>query len=429
MSSGQTEVETQSKTEAQARFEIDLETDIEAENYPFSPESPRYTPVADVVEPIIYKVEYFGQESGSVLIDSKKAEVDYSKEPPVLEYVEVRTSSLATVSDTVKDVAKTENARGHAYINILSPCVAEALRCVVDYFPSVDFSETIIKLYEPYSVFVFFEKELTEYRQRLEKASEDEQFSCANRWASRHLDIAQSFVRERLQESIAAERARHARGFATFDMLWLLYKPGSDIYYDRKEVGEHDPFIFSELDFDLTNGSTNTYSLKVWNMDADSIRVGATQWEFTISRFAGEKHIPSLIAFPREYLRFAEGVTESGLAAIEEHFLDRGKKWFKLRRKVLPHHFDGYTTTFPRRTVSRILVDGEPSQLSYDSSTPALRWSTPISTPEHRRLENEEYFSTQLLIPRARSRFAPATGVRKAYIAMLSSQNSPGTHT
>jgi len=312
---------------------------------------------AETPGPIRYRFEYISTLSRQTAsFEGKDDQPDILEEPPVLEYVEVRKTDEFTDSAPLGRDAKAvlhSKIKGHAYIRILSPAVCEALRCVVDYFPKVDLSGTVIKIYEPFEIFVFFERELTEYRNRLEScAAEAVPTSCANRFAYKHMGIAQDFVKERVQEAVNAERERHARGYVTFDMLWLLFKPGCDVYFDLEGVGEHNPHVVMGLDFELTNGTTNSYEVRCWNMNADSVRVGPAVFGCIIERFSGEKEITSLDVYPCEYLRFKKGLDEGDLKAIKEYFTKRGRLWYGLRRKNRCYSFDGVSTTFPRRSVS-----------------------------------------------------------------------------
>ncbi|KAM0279384.1 hypothetical protein ACHAQH_004649 [Verticillium albo-atrum] len=305
---------------------------------------------------IKYSIEYVGQESGTFTVDGRGDEPDVLKEPLVLEYVEVRQSSQDTLSSKLEEILRTEKAKGHAYINIISPVVTEALRCVVEYFPEIDFTRNVIKIHEPYAVFVFYEKELTEYRRRLVEAATDEPMTCINRWADKHIGIAQDFVRQRTQASVQAERERHSRGNVTFDMLWLLYKPGQDIYADNIAVDEHDPFVFAKSDVSLKNGKADYIDLYFWNLNATSRMVVPVEYVRNINRFDGEKKILSLLAYPCDYLAFSEDVNENSLADIKRYFVARGKKWYGMRRNVGTHEFDGYTTHLPRRRYTSLAM-------------------------------------------------------------------------
>ncbi|RSM04913.1 hypothetical protein CEP52_006593 [Fusarium oligoseptatum] len=144
-------------------------------------------------------------------------------------------------------------------------------------------------------------------------------------------------------------------------MLWLLYKPGEDMYFDRWNINEHEPFVMTGVEFTFINETADFYKARLWNMDADFDRVGPSPWEFKVDRFAGEKKIVDLPAFPCEYLHFSEDIESESIPAIKEHLVNRGKKWYNLRREVRPYHFDGFTTTFPRKSFNDLaIVDTRP---------------------------------------------------------------------
>ncbi|KAK2767722.1 hypothetical protein FQN54_003880 [Arachnomyces sp. PD_36] len=305
---------------------------------------------------IKYRTEFVNFTSGQVVAsEDKKDENLTSGEPPVMEYVELRITQEAAVSSGMTSESTTkkeyhEYSRGHSYITILSPAVCEALRCVVDYYPSVNLSGNTIKVSEPFEIFVFFEQELTEYRNRLADAASGEELeNCANRYAYKHIGVVQEFVRNRIQKDVDAERERHSRGYATFDMLWLLYRPGSDVYYDLWDVGEHEPYVVRNVSYSLVNGSTNQYEITYWNIDGTKDWVGPCETSATVQRFAGEKEIVSLNSYPCEYLSFSKDVEDGDAEKIREHFTNRGKKWYKLRNGKKCYAFDGFTISFPRR--------------------------------------------------------------------------------
>lgn len=293
-------------------------------------------------------------------MSGKHEESSIHSEPQVLEYVEViYTADLAYLreinakgSDTGKAVNFQIHSRGRNYIKILSPAVSEALRCIVDYFPNADLSGSTIDIYEPYEIFIFYERQLNEYRERLDEAARNDMSPlCINRYASKHISIVQQFVRERTQAAVEAERERHARGYATFDMLWLLYKPGIDVYYDHPNVGEHEPYSIKSVTFDVKNGATSVYGISFWNMKADFNWVGPSVVNGAVERFAGEKKITTLQAFPCEYLRFMENLSASDTERIRDHFIERGKKWYETKRGKRWYWFEGHPTSFPRQKV------------------------------------------------------------------------------
>ncbi|KDN64254.1 putative ATPase [Colletotrichum sublineola] len=283
-----------------------------------------------------FRIEYVSDNSdGKKSFEGKieeQGKLAHEREPPVFEYVEVRvTDDMDSVkagnSETESSAPPHIKHRGNAYIRILSPAVCEALRCVVDYFPGIDLSKQVIDVPEPFTIFVFYEAQLTEYRERLQFRSEDVSTACLNRFAHKHIGIVQDFVRQKTSSSVEAERKRHARGYVTFDMLWLLYRPGSEVYYDPYDVGEHDPYIVEHVNFKLINGTTDVYFIDHWNLDANETDVGPSSCDcLTVKRFAGEKSIVSLKSYPCEYIKFSDGLPQEEMQSIRDHFMERGKK-------------------------------------------------------------------------------------------------------
>jgi hypothetical protein len=88
---------------------------------------------------------------------------------------------------------------------------------------------------------------------------------------------------------------------ATFDMLWLLLRPGVDMLIDRGGIGEHQPYIMGTFYCDSLNGTIRSYDIRVWNMRGSSRYIGPCYYDMVIEPFAGEVQITSLKAYPFEY--------------------------------------------------------------------------------------------------------------------------------
>ncbi|KAI0437534.1 hypothetical protein F4803DRAFT_570718 [Xylaria telfairii] len=359
----------------------------------------KYEGISETIEPveevgpIKYSTQYISISRivGSQVSSGRHEESSAETEPQVFEYVDViYTSDLAfdkeinaKGSDTSKPVNFEIHSRGHNHIRILSPAVCEALRCTVDYFPDIDLSGSTIDIPEPFEIFVFFEKQLNEYRERLERATESDKGPlCMNRYASKHISIVQQFVKERTQLAVDAERERHTRGYATFDMLWLLYKPGLDVYFDKPGIGEHEPYVIHGVSSKRLNGTTLEYTTSFWNMKCDFDWVGPSVVTQTVKRFAGEKKITTLQAFPCEYLRFMENLTPLDTETIRNHFIERGKKWYETKRGKRWYWFEGHPTTFPRQKyVGYAMVDTIQFRLTYPDEKEDLQNVAHASNP------------------------------------------------
>ncbi|KAG8169340.1 hypothetical protein KVR01_000085 [Diaporthe batatas] len=337
---------------------------------------------------IKYRIEYLSTVTPGAASGSDEDESSTNNEEPfIMEYVEVRYTTEPFDSGPAKERNPRQyhtHTKGHSYITILSSALIEALRCVVDYYPDVNLSGHTVRIYEPFCIFVFYEKELTELRKRLEACqSDDRLLACKNRHAYEHIGVVQNFVRDRVQKDVDAERERHSRGYATFDMLWLLYKPGTDHYTDLADIGEHEPWVLESCKFRINNGTTNRYEARWWKLSANPGLIGPFTGQRFINRFAGEKEIVSMVSFPCEYMSRSKEIEIGDSEKIRQHFVKRGKAWYDIQRSKKCYQFDGITTRYPRVSInSLIMIDSE--SLSSDLSKEAdLQPATLVETVAH----------------------------------------------
>jgi hypothetical protein len=245
-----------------------------------------------------------------------------------------------------------ESRRG-SYIEIMSPAVLEALRSVVDYAPGYDLGARKVKIEWPYSLLVHYDDALAKYQERF--ASPDCTGTvCPGKYAHKHISIVRNFVKAEIGTAVEDERKRHARGMATYDMLWLLFPPGIDVLYDRSVTGEYQPYVIGSMTTSVWNGTIRQYNIGLWNMGVDIYHVGPLTQNENIHPFAGEVKINSLMIYPFEYRTNNKVWGERGDA--RRYFEERGKVFFQLRKPGC-WDFRGYTTTFPRLPVSLFFVN------------------------------------------------------------------------
>ncbi|GME40379.1 hypothetical protein BDV95DRAFT_572261 [Neofusicoccum parvum] len=250
---------------------------------------------------------------------------------------------------------------GIPYVEILSPAIREALRAVVDYYPEYNFDSKNLKIYWPYPVLTHYDEALERYQKRFENR-ECTTPTCSSQHAHKHISILRDFVRQKTGDSVDEERKRHERGYVTFEMLWLLFQPGDDVLYDMNLLGEPQPYVMKQLDWNGEGGSISAYSLTLWNIDANSEHIGPCDTTYQFNPFAGEKEITSLTAYPFKY--FKRGKDGKTPAEVKKSLVERGKLFFELRKKGC-WDFNGYGTTFPRRPFAG-LVMVDPIQYAMD---------------------------------------------------------------
>ena len=98
-----------------------------------------------------------------------------------------------------------------------SPAIINAFQSVVEYSAGLNILEDSDTLSEPYRTCFRHEEELKAYRNLCHPDAIDPSEHNVN--AYEHLGILQDVLFQRLGKAVEAERQRHARGVATFDML------------------------------------------------------------------------------------------------------------------------------------------------------------------------------------------------------------------
>ena len=243
------------------------------------------------------------------------------------------------------------------YIEIYSPAVREALRSVCDYSPHLNFDMRSLKLYWPYPTLVYYDSALEEYAHKFGNPKCNKA-DCSGLYAQRHIGVVRSFIQRTMGKALEEERKRHERGYATFDMLWLLYKLGEDVMYDELEMDEYEPWVIREVQWQVVDGGIRSYLVTCFHLAANTVEIGPSTSTHTIQPFSGERKITSLRAFPFKCLeKGKDGKTPEEVKAA---LIERGKKFFQLRKKGV-WDFRGQSLTFPRRTVCRPSLD-QPSR-------------------------------------------------------------------
>ena len=103
---------------------------------------------------------------------------------------------------------------------IHSEPLIKALRSIVQYYPGQSLLGDNITLKEPYPILVHYRKELQEYMEGTDAET------------SHHISVLLQYLQDNLGDKILEEDARYVKPtpVATFEMLWMLFKPGCDVY-------------------------------------------------------------------------------------------------------------------------------------------------------------------------------------------------------
>ncbi|KAF2101245.1 P-loop containing nucleoside triphosphate hydrolase protein [Rhizodiscina lignyota] len=122
-----------------------------------------------------------------------------------------------------------------------------------------------------------------------------------------------------------------------FKDLWLLYKPGQDMYvkedggmnaYVLDTVGGPVPTASGEMD------STNNCFLDLWNIDFDGDTLGRSAKSARVGFFEGPREITSLSLYPRKFHKKPDDMAQT--------LIDRGKRFFELSKGPCLQEYSGH---------------------------------------------------------------------------------------
>ena len=308
--------------------------------------------------PVLYKVQYFNKEMDVVFSKENREPMEIQNTlstlgKSVIEVItDVRIVGSSAPGTLEKEEPRTAISVLGTKLKINSPAIITALQSVIEYYPGHSFSEDSNTVMEPYAALIHHEEELKAYRGQFDPnttKSEDE-LCHRNANAYEHLGILQSVLFERSGTAVEAERQRHARGVATFEMLWLLLKPGTNVYSDDQADGNYNAYVIKSVTGGVYGGPLSLLVISAWRMYFDGNKIGRGTYEFDQNVYDGEKDITSLTMFPCEFWK-DESREGEGTKPLELKLEERGKMFFRLAQRQCMD-YNGTTYSWPKKYVS-----------------------------------------------------------------------------
>ena len=241
-------------------------------------------------------------------------------------------------SDTIQDLDVEYGTS--TVMRIHSIHLINVLREVITYYPWLNLRTDTVRVSEPYEPLVHYMKELEDYK-TLHPEGHDERYTTTT---NEHIDVLLGFLDRTLGSRLRLERELHQRPtpVATFENLWMLFKPGQDIYLSVFNGKALDPMVV--VYFGGKGGAVHC-----WNLRYHAGFVKPVKSKTIIPWFDGEKEITSLSAYPRNF--------HSEDAALESRFIERGRKYWNLCEPSYQEH-TGQTLrqeiTYPDPTPDRV---------------------------------------------------------------------------
>ena len=275
---------------------------------------------------------------------------------------------------------------GSTEMVIRSKQLCRALRKLVDYYPSQQLMG-LITVSEPYHF-------LLQHREALRRTMENMGAECEDGIFEDHqpektradIKVLLAFLDAKYAKKIEDEEARHNKNppTATFEMLWMLLKPGTRVYADVG--GDLAAFVIRSADTEKKI-NPSWYKVELWYLDFNGEkhglfsskrvltivvgrRVGRCSVTMIVASFSGEREVSSLKIFP------VDMASDKGLRTKLE---TAGERYFNVLRKGSEQvNYDGHSLGIIKRYVSDIHKIRNMCHTHFACSTKGESFSIPL---------------------------------------------------
>ncbi|KAF4967303.1 hypothetical protein FSARC_5133 [Fusarium sarcochroum] len=240
-------------------------------------------------------------------------------------------------SDEDADVEASSPDIARPFMTIHSEHLINALRAVVAYYPYINLEGKSINLSAPYRLLYHHRQELAHYKDH-QPSIHDSEYAATT---AKHIDVLLKFLDDNLGEEIHREEERHQleTPMATFDLFWLLLKPGEIFYAKRNDIWT--PYVISEVNINKSaeNGPYDVYRIGCWMLESNGTKVNRYMYSFNLSPWLGEQAIGSLPVIPAAF--WPENLEAQGGMTMRERNIALGKLYWELLKRPTYMDYEG----------------------------------------------------------------------------------------
>lgn len=219
---------------------------------------------------------------------------------------------------------------------IHSKHLVNALKVVIKYYPNFSLTGEPLTITSPYRVLYHHRQELAAYRDN-QPATHSTEYAATT---AKHIDALLGFLETNLGADLRREEERRNRPVpkATYELFWLLLKPGEVIYAKRHDLWT--PFVISSIsNQDPAGNYFSCYSVNCWFLESNGATVGRHMELFTVRPWLGEQAISSLSVIPEAFWR--EDLASQNGKLMREHQADLGRMYWELLKRPTYMEHDG----------------------------------------------------------------------------------------
>jgi hypothetical protein len=230
-------------------------------------------------------------------------------------------------------------------IRIVSQKLLDLFRFAVQNYPGYSLAGNAIALGFPFRMLAHYYKEFQSFKDgKVDVWSEE---FCEGSPAERKsriaamkrlldeatlhdLNVLLDYFRPLYVKNFSAEDIKHTTGFASYALLWFLFKPGTNLY--AKSGGKIAGFVLEWGDY-KSHKEKHWLELCCWNLSYNGHRIVRMWHVFKIRSFQGDKQITSLPVYPSSCVDSSDG------GNVKERLTSLGEKYYKILRNIPAHQY------------------------------------------------------------------------------------------
>ncbi|KAI1348458.1 hypothetical protein F5Y01DRAFT_317734 [Xylaria sp. FL0043] len=279
---------------------------------------------------------------------------DKTRNLPILEEVQVVLVPQSRVWGKEKTKAPKGKPKlrlgdmiGKKSLRIHSPLLLNALKSIIKYSSKAPSGEETYNFIDgefphPYADLFYHKQELSDYRKQVTgpRANHTPEYNAE---CDRHIEFLLEYLEQEPNVRIRALETMWAKKIptTTFAGLWLLMKPGSDVYV--QEDGQLNAYVVDWVSGGVDylspsqwSASVQGYNIRVWYLRYDGKVIERGSKTIHVSVFYNEREILSLPIFPTRFQDNKDG------GARRRQLIERGRKVFRLSKGPTYLEYTGF---------------------------------------------------------------------------------------
>ncbi|KAJ6031075.1 ATPase AAA-type core [Penicillium herquei] len=208
----------------------------------------------------------------------------------------------------------------------------------------------------PFTDIYHHREKLAQYREKVGE-DHDEEYTAT---CKEHIDVLLEYIYDLSEIGLRDAELLFTSEIpkTTFSALWLILKPGSDVYVP--EFGTLNTYVIESVSggFFSRNSRSNSYCVSVWNMNNYGGQyLTRSLQRIYIPAFEYEREITSLPVYPVQF-----HVDEDPENPLRQQLIERGKRWVEMGKKPTYQEYTGPSRMQGIRTFTqtRVIVDHSP---------------------------------------------------------------------